>query len=168
MPLAQNLVTLTPTMGPLFGANYTTAEVALSLWETLGNPSGLDCSSQAVLVDVAPALPPGLYPNRTSWAQSTLLWSIVKSQNTTGVASMRNFLRSANWPDLKTDGAVSTAGDAFKLTALGYQFDFAAQTVTEPKQSFATAGQASSDQLSRVNDLAEGVLDKMWTHAVGK
>jgi hypothetical protein len=166
--LAQSLIDLTPEMNSLFRENFTTNGVATALWGALGTPSGHDCSSQANIIDVSPTLLSSAAPNRTAWAQAALLWSAALSQNLTEVAKMRSFVTSAKWSGVSADGVVSSAGDAFKLTILGYTFDFAAQTVSELPQSFTSVGQASSDQLSRLDSNMKSTLDRMYTFGIGK
>jgi hypothetical protein len=150
-----------------FGSNFSSSDVALALWQAQGAPLNNDCSAQALLVDVAPVLSPTSAPNRTAWAQAALLWSAVQSQNTTQVAALRKAVAGAPWTTLGGDGPVAGAAAAFRTTQLGYAFDFAAQTVAEPPQTFAAAGQASSTQMGRLGNEAQSALDRMYTYAIG-
>lgn len=126
-----------------------------------------DCAAQARLVDVSPALDPQTVPNRTAWAQSTLLWSLVLSQNTSSVGSLRDFVTKADWGSIPVDGPVADQPKIFSTTQLGYMFDFAAQTISEPPVSFISDGQPSSSQLSEVSGIAHASLDRMYTFASG-
>ena len=126
-----------------------------------------DCAAQAQVVDVSPALNPQAVPNRTEWAQSALLWSFVLSQNTSSVGSLRGFITKADWGSLPGDGPVYGNSSTFSTTQLGYVFDFAAQTISEPPVSFISDGQPSSSQLAEVNSIALSSLDRMYTFASG-
>jgi hypothetical protein len=126
-----------------------------------------DCAAQARVVDVSPALDPQNVPNRTDWAQSALLWSFVLSQNASSVEKIRNFIAKANWKNLLGDGPVAGHSSEFSTTQLGYTFDFAAQTISEPSISFASDGQLSSSQLAEVSSVASAALDRMYTFASG-
>ncbi|KAI0068328.1 hypothetical protein BV25DRAFT_1875757 [Artomyces pyxidatus] len=165
-PLAQSLVNLIPTMNDLFGANYTQASVAAAVFSVLGTPSNNDCSAQARIIDVAPALDIATVPNRTEWAQSALLWSYVQSLNTSSVGALQSFILKANWKSLGgIDGPIPSQSSSFTKTALGFKFDFAGQVVSEPPISFKTDGQPSSSQISQVSQVATGALDRMYTFA---
>jgi hypothetical protein len=165
--LAQNLVTLTPTLNTLFSTNISTDDVATALWLAQGSPTGKNCASQAVLVDVASGLDANAAPNRTAWAQSALLWSTVRSQNLAAVETMRKFVVDAKWSSVSQDGPVQGSKD-FQITTLGYTFDFAAQTVIAPQAKFEDVSQASKDQLSRVNNVAQSALDQLYTQSIGE
>lgn len=126
-----------------------------------------DCAAQARLVDVSPALDSQTVPNRTDWAQSALLWSFVLSQNASAVDEIRNFIEKAHWKSLSGDGPVTGHSSGFSTTQLGYTFDFAAQTLSEPSVSFVEDGQPSSPQLAEVNGVALAALNRMYTFASG-
>ncbi|KAJ3525497.1 hypothetical protein NM688_g8395 [Phlebia brevispora] len=165
--LAQSLLDLVPSLNTIFDANMSATALSTALWEAQGTVLGSNCASQAELVDVGSALNPSASPNRTLWAQSALLWNLVQSENVTATTEMQQFVQSAPWSSLSAvDGpAVDSAGQ-FSTDVLGYQFDFAAQTVTPASATFEGAGQPSSGQLSEVNSVAEAVLDRMYTYAV--
>lgn len=155
-------------MNTLFDVNYTVNSVAAVMFAAFGSPVNNDCRQQAIIVDVAPGLSSSTYPNRTTWAQAALLWSFVRSQNTTEVAKLQDFVKDADWSSLSSgDGPVS-ASSTFETTVLGYTFDFAAQTVTPPETSFQVDGQPSSSQISQVSDVGETVLDRMYGFAAGE
>jgi hypothetical protein len=126
-----------------------------------------DCAAQARVVDVSPALDSQTVPNRTEWAQGALLWSFVLSQNTSGVGQLRSFISKADWKSLSRDGPVADPSSKFSTTQLGYVFDFAAQTISEPSVSFVTDGQPSNAQLAEVDSTAHAALDRMYSFASG-
>jgi hypothetical protein len=106
-------------------------------------------------------------PNRTGWAQGALLWTFVLSQNTSSVGQLRNFVSKANWESLTGDGPATDSSSEFSATQLGYTFDFAAQTISEPSVSFVTDGQPSDAQLEEVDYTAHAALDRMYSFASG-
>ncbi|KAF7303334.1 hypothetical protein MKEN_01297700 [Mycena kentingensis (nom. inval.)] len=157
--LAQNLVTLTPTMNTLFETNYTTNDVYLWIWAVQGTVKATNCAAQAVLVDVGATSALTNFPNRTEWAQSALLWDL-QSLNNTG---LRDFVLNAPWNLLTVDGPV-TDGDIsrFSTTASGYSFNFAAQT-SRCRPSLSSNDGLSDDQAGRVSNTAP--LDRMYSFA---
>jgi hypothetical protein len=128
-----------------------------------------NCATQALLVDVAPALTVDNSPNRTTWARAALLWHLVNSQDLQAVETIRNFIvDQAPWSKLGSgDGPISSSGD-FQFTSLGFTFDFAAQTVTQSAVSFVSDGQPTSEQLSRVGQTGRSALDRMYSFATGE
>jgi hypothetical protein len=165
--LAQSLVSLIPTVNDQFNVSFTPAVVADAMSSSRVSALSSDCAAQAQVVDVSPALDSQTVPNRTAWAQSTLLWSFVLSQNTSSVGSLRDFVTKADWGSLPGDGPVTGQSSKFSTTQLGYVFDFAAQTISEPLVSFISDGQPSSSQLSEVSSIAHTSLDRMYTFASG-
>ncbi|KAJ6503431.1 hypothetical protein C8R47DRAFT_1106109 [Mycena vitilis] len=158
--LAQNLVALTPTMNQLFGTNYSTNEVYDWIWTSQGTVTAKNCAAQAVLVDVGESVTLTNFPNRTTWAQAALLFD-VQSLNSSG---LQDFVVNAPWTLLTVDGPAHVSNASlFSTVASGYQFDFAAQTITVPAVSFAADGAPSADQASRVTDSAP--LDRMYSFA---
>ena len=133
-----------------------------------GAPVANDCASQVQLVDVAPALDSDHSPNRTSWAQAALLWNLVKSQDPTTVATLREFVLNAPWKQLQQDGPVTGPATGFNVSASGYIFNFAAQTVIPPSTSFIADGQPTTDQIARVGDQVRPALDRMHSYALGE
>ena len=129
---------------------------------------GIDCAAQARVVDVSPALDSQNEPNRTEWAQSALLWTFALSQNTSSVGRLRNFISKAHWRSLTGDGPATGFSSEFSTTQLGYTFDFAAQTISEPSISFVTDGQPSNAQLEEVDYTAHTALDRMYSFASGE
>jgi hypothetical protein len=127
-----------------------------------------DCAAQARVVDVSPALDSQTVPNRAEWAQGALLWSFVLSQNTSSVGQLRNFISKVHWKSLPGDSPVTGLSSKFSTTQLGYVFDFAAQTISEPSVSFVTDGQPSNAQLAEVDSTAHAALDRMHSFASGE
>lgn len=164
--LAQSLVSLIPIVNDQFNANFTPAVVANAM-SSRASALSSDCAAQARVVDVSPALDSQTVPNRTAWAQSTLLWSFVLSQNTSSVGTLRGFITKADWRSLPGDGPVTGQSSKFSTTQLGHVFDFAAQTISEPPVSFILDGQPSSSQLAEVSNTARTSLDRMYTFASG-
>lgn len=167
--LAQNVITLIPVLNNFFNASYTPNSLAAAVWEVQGAPLASQCTNQALLVDVAPALDLSKVPNRTEWAQSAMLWNLVQSQNMTALLDMQNFILKAPWSELaQADGPVSNPPSRFSLLESGFIFDFAAQTVTQPTVSFVSNGQPSSAQTAQVGSTASAALDRMYSFALGK
>lgn len=127
-----------------------------------------DCSQQALVLDVSPALGSST-PNRTAWAQAALMWSMVLSQSETDVGKLRDFVRGADWSSIdNVDGAIISKGTKYQTVQLGFDFDFAAQTITEPGVKFSDDGEPSSDQLAKTDSTTQAALDKVYTAASGK
>lgn len=165
--LAQNLVNLIPTLNTLFTTDFTPVTLSKAIWLAQGDP-GNSCANQALLVDVAPGLDVNTFPNRTQWAQTALLWDLVESSNTADVSTLRKFATSAPWSNLgASDGPTPDPSSSFTTTVSGFQFNFAAQTVTAPSVTFADIGQPSSAQIAQVDATARGALDRMYTFAAG-
>ncbi|KAI9445303.1 hypothetical protein H4582DRAFT_907061 [Lactarius indigo] len=163
--LAQSLVNLIPIVNDQFHANFTPAVVANAMSSSRASALSSDCAAQARVIDVSPTLDSQTFPNRTAWAQSALLWSFVLSQNTSSVRRLRDFITKADWKSLTGDGAVAGQSSKFSTTQLGYVFDFAAQSISEPIVSFIPDGQPSSSQLAEMSNTARTTLDRMYTFA---
>ncbi|KAJ7487704.1 hypothetical protein B0H11DRAFT_1107344 [Mycena galericulata] len=158
--LAQNLVTLVPTMNRLFGTKFSANEVYLWIWMVQGTITAKNCAAQATLVDVGASVALANFPNRTEWAQSALLWDM-QSLNNSG---LQNFVVNAPWTTLTVDGPVNvTNASLFSTVSFGYQFDFAAQSITVPSTSFAIDGAPTSAQAAEVASTAP--LDRMYSFA---
>lgn len=166
-PLAQSLINLVPIVNNQFNANFTPAAVANAVSSSGVSTASGDCAAQARVVDVSPALDSQSVPNRTEWAQGALLWTFILSQNTSAVGKLRDFVAKAKWTSLPGDGPVVGQSSKFSTTQLGYTFDFAAQTISEPNVSFISDGQPSSGQLAQVDNTARAALDRMYTFASG-
>ncbi|KAH9969065.1 hypothetical protein BC827DRAFT_1167481 [Russula dissimulans] len=164
-PLAQSLVSLVPIVNDQFNANFTLSTVANAMSLSGVSAASDDCAAQARVVDVSPALDSQSVPNRTEWTQGALLWAFVLSQNTSAVGKLRDFVAKAKWESLPEDGPVTGQSSEFSTTQLGYTFDFAAQTISEPNVSFISDGQPPSGQLAQVDNTARAALDRMYTFA---
>jgi hypothetical protein len=167
-PLAQSLVSLIPFVNNHFNANFTPETVADAMSASSASALSDDCAAQARVVDVSPALDSQTVPNRAEWAQGALLWSFVLSQNTSSVGQLRNFISKAHWKSLPGDSPVTGLSSKFSTTQLGYVFDFAAQTISEPSVSFVTDGQPSNTQLAEVDSTSRAALDRMYSFASGE
>ncbi|KAJ6519925.1 hypothetical protein C8R45DRAFT_953276 [Mycena sanguinolenta] len=158
--LAQNLVTLAPTMNTLFGTNFTLNEVYLWIWTQMGTITAPNCAAQAVLVDVGASVALSHFPNRTTWAQAALLFDL-QSLNNTGLQS---FVVNAPWTLLTVDGPANVSNPSlFTTVASGYQYNFASQTISVPPVSFATDGTPTQAQAAEVASTVP--LDRMYSFA---
>ncbi|KAJ6604751.1 hypothetical protein DFH09DRAFT_321003 [Mycena vulgaris] len=160
--LAQNLVDLTPTMNRLFGTNFSPNDVYIWIWTSQGTITAKNCAAQATLVDVSASVALTNFPNRTQWAEAALLWDL-QSLNATG---LQDFVVNAPWAMLTTDGPINvTNASLFSTVASGYQFDFAAQTLSAPPISFLADGAPTSTQAAQVTNTVP--LDRMYSFAAG-
>jgi hypothetical protein len=166
-PLSQSLVSLIPIVNGQLKANFTPETVAYAMSTSGVSALVNDCAAQARLVDVSPALDTQSIPNRTEWAQVALFWTFVLSQDTSAVGQLRNFISKAHWKSLTGDGPATGFSSEFSTTQLGYTFDFAAQTISEPTVSFVTDGQPSNSELLEVDYTAHATLDRMYSFASG-
>ncbi|KAJ7235914.1 hypothetical protein B0H12DRAFT_134216 [Mycena haematopus] len=156
--LAQNLVTLTPTMNTLFQTNFTLNEVYIWIWTQMGTITAPNCAAQAVLVDVGASVALTNFPNRTTWAQAALLFDL-QSLNNTGLQS---FVVNAPWALLTVDGPANVSNTSlFTTVASGYQYDFAGQTIAVPPVSFSSDGAPTQAQAAEVANTAP--LDRMYS-----
>ncbi|KAJ7103425.1 hypothetical protein B0H15DRAFT_812188 [Mycena belliarum] len=158
--LAQNLVNLVPTMNRLFSTDFSTHDVYLWIWTAQGTVSAKNCAAQATLVDVGAAVALTNFSNRTQWAQSALLWDLQSLNNT----ALRDFVVNAPWKLLTVDGPADVANASqFTAVASGYQYNFAAQTITAPPVSFLTDGTPTSTEAAEVSSAVP--LDRMYSFA---
>ncbi|KZV77059.1 hypothetical protein PENSPDRAFT_568940 [Peniophora sp. CONT] len=163
--VAASLINLLPTVNDIFAANMTSSDVSTSMTAAFGSVAHNDCSNQALILDVSPALGSNT-PNRTAWAQAALMWSMVLSQSETDVGKLRDFVRDADWSSVaNVDGPITSKGTQYQTTQLGFDFDFAAQTVSEPGVTFSDDGEPSSEQLAKTDSTAQAALDKVYTAA---
>ncbi|KAF9569666.1 hypothetical protein CPC08DRAFT_677297 [Agrocybe pediades] len=163
--LAQAIIHLIPVMNREFGTNMTEASTYSNIWLMQGSPSTSDCAAQALLLDVGPGINQLTAPNRTQWARSAMLWNAVQTQDIDVTQKMTQFVQSLPWDTLSSTDGPTTAGAPFTTTVAGFTYDYAAQTITQPPASFATLGQPSSEQISRVSSTAQTALDRMYTYA---
>ncbi|KAK0506186.1 hypothetical protein EDD18DRAFT_1373542, partial [Armillaria luteobubalina] len=166
--LAQNIVDLTPTMNKLFDTDHTLNYVYNSLWLALGTTTtGKNCSTQSLLVDVAPALTMSNSPNRTEWAQAAILWNLVESQDASSTKVLRDFAKNAPWSEAnQSDGPVSDDAGSFAVTESGFTFNFATQSISQQAVSYITGGQPTDEQISRVSGTALSALNRMYSFAL--
>lgn len=158
-------------MNSLFSSNFSLGDISTAIWEVQGAPTGSNCKTQALLLDTGSALNPAIAPNRTAWARSALLWNLVQSHDLSANGAMQKFVDKAPWKALSeasTDGPTTDTDGTFSMTASGYVFDFANQTVVPMPKSFVSDGQASREQLSRVGEAVNIALDRMYTYATGE
>jgi hypothetical protein len=165
--VANILITLTPIVNQQFDANLTPQDVAAALWNTQGAPLNGNCGGQAVLVDVGSTLRAELFPNRTTWARSALLWQLVQTVDLTSVARLQSFVNHTDFSSLSQDGPVANSSPKFRITNAGFTFDFAAQNVSEPAVSWESTGKPSSSQMSQAGSISSGALDRMYSFASG-
>ncbi|KIP12410.1 hypothetical protein PHLGIDRAFT_97694, partial [Phlebiopsis gigantea 11061_1 CR5-6] len=164
--LAQGIVDLINSTNSLFDVNFTSDFVSDALWQAQGSVAGGNCAAQVDLIDVAPALDNTSSPHRTLWAQAALLWNLVQSENVTVTQQLQSFVLAADWQSLGTsDGPSADSSSKFSTQALGFIFDFAAQTVHAPNMTFQSLGQPPAAQIGKTNDVAQTALNRMYTAA---
>jgi hypothetical protein len=163
--LAQNILDLIPTLNERFLTNMTSTMVYNSIWLAQGAAPGSNCTSQALSVDVAPALDSRTLPNVTQWAQMALLWNLIESQDIQTVMKLQNFIQKAPW---NTYGQSVEKAPSFSVLVSGYTFNFATQEITPPSISFLTQSQPTSAQLAQVGPVAHSALDRMYSFAIGR
>lgn len=167
--VARTVVDLVPRMNTLFGANFTTSNVSLTLWDLLGDPLN-DCSKQALLVDVAPGLAVSSSPNRTDFARAAILYTLMQTETLNTTAQMRSFIADADFSKLAgQDRPVQDDGGGTGLTfgVDGFLYNFASMTFRPPSISWKDNSQATGDQISRVNSVVDTVLDRMYSFSTG-
>ncbi|KAH7334595.1 hypothetical protein B0J17DRAFT_631344 [Rhizoctonia solani] len=146
---------------------FTPSSVALSLWEIQGSPlPGANCANQADLVDVGPALSftaQGVAANRTEFARSALLWTLVMSMDPNTTANMQRFVKRLDFAKLDS-GSDSVFGE-FLFGVTGFQIDFARMTVSQPAMTWQGSGKPSADQVALVDNDARKALDRVYTFA---
>ncbi|KAJ3490581.1 hypothetical protein NLI96_g1350 [Meripilus lineatus] len=164
--LAQNLVNLIPTLNSQFNMTFTSASLQSAVTSAQGSP-GKDCKGQASIVDVGTGLDASQFPIRTQWAQAALLWNLVQTQNVSDTTRLQKLVMAAAWSSLGPDGPTTQRQADFTFLSSGYSYNFAAQTATPPPQTFVNIGQPTTEQIGRVNTVANGALDRIYTSAVG-
>lgn len=165
-PVAQALVDLVPPANGLFGMNLTANTLALALWDIQGSPSG-NCASQAVLVDVAPALNQTTSPNRTQWARTAILYNLVRTYDLNSTATLRSFVAHTDFSSLQ-DSPVSNDSLSISTQSAGFVFDFAAMTFSPTSVEWVDNSGVDQTQHNRVGFFADRVLDRMYSFATGK
>jgi hypothetical protein len=169
--LAKAVVDLMPIVNQNFATNISLTSAYNSLWIMQGSPTTSNCASQALLADIGNANDEHLYPNRTQWAETALLWNAIQTQDMDAAGQLQQFVQKIPWTSLgTTDEPVSTVADSdqrFSTTVAGFTFNFASETVTQPSASFVTLGQPTNPQISRVSSKAQTTLDRMYAFAQG-
>ncbi|KAG8779344.1 hypothetical protein FRC12_024356 [Ceratobasidium sp. 428] len=170
-PLANSVASLIDPVNRFFNPSpaFTRASVALSLWELQGSPlQGANCANQADLIDVGPSLRSvdqgTLAGNRTEFARSALLWTLVMSMDINGTARMQDFIQGLDFSLLDGPNAKSVSGE-FMFGAAGYQVDFGGLTVSQPAVSWVGAGKPSEAQVGLVSGELKAALDRVYTFA---
>ncbi|KAF8898637.1 hypothetical protein BD779DRAFT_1484908 [Infundibulicybe gibba] len=164
--LAQSIINVIPALNSNFATNMTNDMVYNNIWLTQGAPPGDNCAQQALLIDVAPGIDPQLFPNRTQWARTALLWNYIQSQNNTSATKLQSFVQSAPWSKLTLDGPSSGDTSSFSTLASGFTFDFAAQLVSQPNVTFVDNGQPTNAEIAKVGTTARATLDRMYSFAL--
>ena len=164
--MAQGLLDLLPATNSAFNTNFTTQDVATSLFDAMGVPPDNNCAYQAILVDTGSKLRVGPFPVRTSWARSALLWHLIQTTDTSAISSIRTFLGKVDFSVLGSDSAIEKSG--YQIANSGFVFDFAEMAVTIESVSWTNDAQVSSSVSSEVPDTLSSVLDKMYSNALGE
>lgn len=164
MCVAQGLLDMLPSTNAAFTTNFTTTDVATSLFYAMGAPPNNNCAYQAILVDVGSKLRIGTFPVRTAWARSALLWNLIQTTDTSSTSYIQTFLEKTDFKSLGSDSAVDKSG--YQISGSGFVFDFAKMNVSFERVSWKTDSQVSSDEASRVTDSLSGVLDQMYSNAL--
>ncbi|KAG9081766.1 hypothetical protein FRC07_014421, partial [Ceratobasidium sp. 392] len=166
-PLAGSIADLINPVNRFFSPSpaFTRASVALSLWELQGSPlHGANCANQADLIDVGPALTSSDAGDRTEFARSALLWTLVMSMDINGTARMQDFIQGLKFDLLDGSNAKSVAGELM-FGAAGYEVDFGALTASQPAVSWVGAGKPSESQVALVGAEFKAALDRVYTFA---
>ena len=164
--MAQGLLDLIPATNSAFNVNFTTRDVATSLFDAMGTPPDNNCAYQAILVDAGPKLRIGTFPVRTSWARSALMWHLIQTTNTSMISTIHSFLKTADFVALGSDNVVEKSG--YEIASGGFVFDFAEMAVNIENVSWKDDGQPSDSEASMVKDTLSVVLDRMYSNALGK
>ncbi|KAJ8084115.1 hypothetical protein PM082_002882 [Marasmius tenuissimus] len=163
--LAKSLADTIPLMNMAFNTSYTLSSAYSVLWQIHAVSSDNNCVSQALLIDAAPGVKYADSPRRTEWTRSALLWNLLKSQDTDAVKSMRDGISKAPWSSIAVDGAVEDKENKFAVTASGYTFNFASQTVSPTSVTYFNNGQPVDTQFRRVGGSALDALNRMYSYA---
>jgi len=166
MCVAQGLLDLLPTTNSAFNTNFTTQDVAISLFYAMGTPPDNNCAYQAILVDTGSKLRDSAFPVRTSWARSALLWHLIQTADTSAISYIRTFLQKADFATLKSDNVIEKSG--YQIASGGFVFDFAGMAIRIESVSWKADTQSSNDEVSKVKDTLSTVLDSMYSNALGQ
>lgn len=147
--------------------NLTAHSLALTLWDLQGDPAS-NCASQAILVDVAPALNETTSPNRTQWARTAILYNLVQTYDLVSTATLRNFIRNTDFSSLYgQDGPVTNDSLSISVQSSGFVFDFAAMTYSPTSVEWIDSSGVDQIQRDRVGFFADRALDRMYSFATG-
>ncbi|PVG04607.1 hypothetical protein CPB86DRAFT_803401 [Serendipita vermifera] len=164
-PVAQALLDLVPLTNSQFGMNITKSSLALALWDIQGQPTD-NCASQAVLVDVAPALNRTTSPTRTDWARSAILYNLLRSYDLSTSEAFRKSISSADLTSLQgSDQPVTSDATAIQFQASGFVYDLAAMNFAPTSVDWKENSGVSQEQAGRVNVVVDRVLDRMYSFA---
>ena len=166
MCVAQGLLDLLPATNSAFNMNFTTQDVATSLFDAMGIPPGNNCAYQAILVDTGSKLRVGTFPVRTLWGRSALLWHLIQTTDTSTISYIRTFLSKTDFTALGSDSVIEESG--YQIASSGFVFDFAKMAITIESVSWKSDSQSSDDEASKVKDTLSVVLDRMYSNALGK
>lgn len=164
--MAQGLIDLLPATNSAFNVNFTTQDATTSLFYAMGTPPNNNCAYQAMLVDTGSKLRVGAFPVRTSWARSALLWHLIQTADTSTVSYIRTFLEKSDFAALGSDDSIEKSG--YQVSNRGFVFDFAMMAVTIESVSWTNDTQSPDDQTSKVSSTLSGVLDSMYSNALGE
>lgn len=167
-PLAKALNEIVPQASQIFDVNITANALAVILWEQNGTPVNSDCSAQAELLDLGQAISPLSTPNRTSWAQFALIWTLFETASVNSTKQLQSQIMKLPFDDLAADGVTADPIGRFTVSSPGYILDFANQTVSPSPTKFVNDVAPSAQQLSEINPSVEAVLDRMYSFAIGK
>lgn len=143
--------------------NVTANDLALQLWDLQGQPAS-DCASQAILVDVSPALNATTSPKRTGWARTAILYNLLRTYDLAATESFRSSISRANFGSMQ-DNPVDNASTDLKFTASGFVFDAAAMTFSANAVSWIADSGVVTTQAERVGSVASQALDRMYSFA---
>lgn len=166
MCVAQGLLDILPATNSAFTTNFTAGDVATSLFYAMGAPPNNNCAYQAILVDVGSKLRASAFPVRTAWARSALMWNLIQTTDTSSTSYIQTFLEKTDFTALGSDSAIEKSG--YQISSTGFVFDFAEMAVSFENVSWKSDSQVPSDQASRVTDSLSGVLDRMYSNALGE
>lgn len=130
----------------------------------------MNCSSQALLLDLGTSLDPSAQPRRLQFAQSSLLWQLAKTEDLTIVKGLRTFVSSLDFTGVP-DGAVAldlTQSERFRVASAGWTFDFAALEVKAPVVGWIEDASPNAFQQSLVGTVGASALERISTLAAGE
>jgi hypothetical protein len=166
MCVAQGLLDMLPATNTAFTTNFTTEDVVDSLFYAMGAPPNNNCAYQAILVDTGAKLRASVFPVRTAWARSALLWNLIQTTDTSSTSYIQTFLEKTDFGALGSDSPINKSG--YQISSSGFVFDFAEMAVSFMNVSWVSYSQVSSDEASRVTGSLSGVLDMMYSNALGE